>query len=453
VITDDDVMRLFERADPARSDDVAPAVDPAGHLAALRTRSSNVTLIDAEPTPARPDNRHRRLLVTMAAAAAVVAVVVGALVLTGRGDSTEPLIPAGTTTPTTDTPASRAAEQLANRFIDARNAWDGDTVRSLLADGAVVEDFSVASADDVVAKSDFERIVGWRFLEPQCTTTDVGPPTVVRCTYAMEDSMSRALGAGPFTGSSFELVVVDGRIEHATHEFDFSRYDSEVFEIFAEWLDTNHPGDSDVMFRTAADGTWTPELTSEALALHSQRVREFEPVGIATRFVQARDAWDSETVRSLLADDATIDDFAVTGADEYAASIELDRITGWRFLRPACAAPVVGPPAGVICTYEMEDAWSRALGVGPYTGSSLQFVIADGHIQTVTHTFDYSDYSTEVFEVFWAWLKSEHPGDTAILFSMTSTGDAMRRLTPEAIALMEQRSAEFIASLDGSSAD
>ena len=53
MITEDEAMRLLKRADPARVDDSAPFTDAAGYLAALRTRSTTVTLIDTEPTPTR----------------------------------------------------------------------------------------------------------------------------------------------------------------------------------------------------------------------------------------------------------------------------------------------------------------------------------------------------------------------------------------------------------------
>jgi hypothetical protein len=72
VITDEEVMRLFERADPARVEDTAPDVDATGYLATLRTRSSNVTLIDTEPASTGPKTGHRRVYITIAAAAAVV---------------------------------------------------------------------------------------------------------------------------------------------------------------------------------------------------------------------------------------------------------------------------------------------------------------------------------------------------------------------------------------------
>ena len=83
--TDDEVLRLFERADPALTDDTTPARDAAGYLDALRTRSSTVDYLDAEPTlPNPPTNRPRWL--AAAAAAATVAVIVGGLVLAARGD-------------------------------------------------------------------------------------------------------------------------------------------------------------------------------------------------------------------------------------------------------------------------------------------------------------------------------------------------------------------------------
>ena len=85
MITDDEVLRLFERADPAQTDDAAPAIDAAGYLDALRTRSSTVDYIDTEPTPTEPPtNRHRWL--AAAAAAATVAVIAGGLVLAARDD-------------------------------------------------------------------------------------------------------------------------------------------------------------------------------------------------------------------------------------------------------------------------------------------------------------------------------------------------------------------------------
>ena len=86
--TEDEVMRLLERADPVRARRAAPAVDSASYLDALRTRNTNATTIETAPTPTRRPSRHRRpILITITAAAAVVAILVGALVLTTRDDN------------------------------------------------------------------------------------------------------------------------------------------------------------------------------------------------------------------------------------------------------------------------------------------------------------------------------------------------------------------------------
>ena len=53
MITDDEIMRLFELADPARDDDGARMVDAAGYLDALQTRSYDMT-IDQIPPRRRP---------------------------------------------------------------------------------------------------------------------------------------------------------------------------------------------------------------------------------------------------------------------------------------------------------------------------------------------------------------------------------------------------------------
>jgi hypothetical protein len=80
VITEDDVMRLLERADPVRNRAAAVAPDPAGYLDSLRARSGKVTLVGASQRPGA-----RRLMIP-AAAAATVLLLLGVLALATRGD-------------------------------------------------------------------------------------------------------------------------------------------------------------------------------------------------------------------------------------------------------------------------------------------------------------------------------------------------------------------------------
>lgn len=168
-----------------------------------------------------------------------------------------------------------------------------------------------------------------------------------------------------------------------------------------------------------------------------------EAIALAQRFMEDLDAWNGEAVRALVTDDAVIDDFGVTTADDYLAGAEVDRATGWRYMQPECRAILPGPPIQVSCTYTMQNAWSEALGVGPFTGSNYRFVIADGQIQQITNIVDFSEFDPQVFAVFQDWLTATHPDDVDVMFNSSGV-----RLTPEAIALFEQHTTEFVASLN-----
>jgi hypothetical protein len=114
VITDDEVMRLFERADPAGLDDSAAVIDAAGYLDALRTRSIDVTLTKFPPTPTARTSRHRWRILA-ATAAAVVLIAGTALVLTARtSETTDETSTTGGTSPTTDetSPTTAPANSL-----------------------------------------------------------------------------------------------------------------------------------------------------------------------------------------------------------------------------------------------------------------------------------------------------------------------------------------------------
>ena len=171
-----------------------------------------------------------------------------------------------------------------------------------------------------------------------------------------------------------------------------------------------------------------------------------QALGIAQDFVEARNSWDGEAVRSLVADDAVIDGFVST-ADEYLTNNDFEQATGWRFIQPECTATVVGPPTEVTCNYTMENAWSRALGVGPFTGSSFEFVIADGQIQQITHDFDTTLFSPQVWDVLKAWVRDTHPADFDIIYDLSG---ALPYKTPEAVALWEHHTTEFVAAQSNS---
>ena len=91
MITDDEVMRLFERADPARLNDVTPTIDSWGYLDALITRSNDMTITESETTTQPEPTKPPRWSMIALAAAAVVAIVGGGIALASRDEPTQPV--------------------------------------------------------------------------------------------------------------------------------------------------------------------------------------------------------------------------------------------------------------------------------------------------------------------------------------------------------------------------
>ena len=203
------------------------------------------------------------------------------------------------------------------------------------------------------------------------------------------------------------------------------------------------PGSTDAPARPAV--TQPPNSSAPATSAPPAATEAQVAIALAQRFVEARDASDGEAVRALVADDAVIDDFDVSNPDDYLPLAENQQATGWRYMQPQCTTIMPDPPIQVSCTYTMQNAWSEALGVGPFTGSNFTFVIADGQIQHITHVFDFSQFSPQVYDVFLDWLTATHPNDIAVMLNST-TGNF--NVTPESIALFKHHTTEFVASLN-----
>lgn len=201
------------------------------------------------------------------------------------------------------------------------------------------------------------------------------------------------------------------------------------------------PSSTDAPARPAV--TQPPNSSVPATSAPPSAIEAQVAISLAQRFVEARDAWDGEAVRALVANDAVIDDFDVSNADDYLLGAEIEQATGWRYLQPECTAIVPGPPIQVSCTYTMQNAWSEALGVGPFTGSNFTFVIADGQIQQVTDFFDFSEFDPQVYAFFQEWLTATHPNDVGVMYD-----GGVFSLTPESIALFEHHTTEFVTSLN-----
>lgn len=165
--------------------------------------------------------------------------------------------------------------EVAERYMEARNAYDADSAQSVLADDVEMHDVPIISDLGELGAS-FEALRGYEFqFSPyECVETDDGPPARVVCTYMMDTNLSRIVGYPPVQGS-FNFTVSDGRIVRLIHNFNFNEFSVNVYDEFLTWLETAHPGGFDQLFRIEGNVS-TPRLTPEALDLIPIYVAEYE---------------------------------------------------------------------------------------------------------------------------------------------------------------------------------
>jgi hypothetical protein len=178
-------------------------------------------------------------------------------------------------------PEPRAME-VATGFIQAFGALDEDRAVTYLG-----EDANVSSVIGWLgAKGDEGPLAEFRLLfsllEAQGYTQtldsceEVGSSnsvTTLRCTYDFHSLGSNEIERGPFSGSSFDLIVHDGEIAHAVVTMDIEEFGPQMWDPFADWVATNHPEDVALMYE---DETQSLErVTEESIRLWRRHVRGY----------------------------------------------------------------------------------------------------------------------------------------------------------------------------------
>jgi hypothetical protein len=279
-----DARRVTNRCEVA--DDGASAIDAAGYLDALRTRSSNVPTSETTPTPIEPIGRHRRLIVIAVAAAAVPLIVVIGAVALARHDRTQPVN--DRTPPATDATQNTViatAAKVAKGFVEAYGAFDTDRAFSYLADDADITGLIDGFTTQEVRGTQDELRLVIALLEAQhyqqthdscLELSSSATGTRVRCTFEFQSLRSDELGFGPYSGNYFDLTVQAGQIVRGSSYLETDRFSPQVWEPFSFWMEHFHSREATIIYSpTTADGGMGVSLTEGAIPLWDQLTREY----------------------------------------------------------------------------------------------------------------------------------------------------------------------------------
>ncbi len=234
MITEDQVVAMFAKANPVPSLDLLDPVEPLdpGHLEDRFERSRGMTELKTEKEQVSP--RRAPWLVPALVTLAIVTAIV--LFMASRG-------PQIATTPV----------DQATAFWVAVVDGDRDTAVSHL-DPAVVESREASPwgrAFTLESQFAWYDVVGWQWTLDDCIETSEG---AVECSVSARNAWTDALGEGPVMGT-YVMEIGEEGITAMTDKFDgFGQQWSEVsFEPFAIWVEANHPADAMIMFDFEAD--------------------------------------------------------------------------------------------------------------------------------------------------------------------------------------------------------
>jgi hypothetical protein len=168
-------------------------------------------------------------------------------------------------------PANNQAEGVATGFLEAYGAFDVEQARTYLADDATIA--SMTAQDDLRLLLSYLEATGYQQILNSCEEVGNAGSGNVRCTFRFHALRSSEIGRGPFGGSSFELVVRDGKVVRARQIWEIEKFSPQVWEPFANWVSKAHPKDAAVMYE---DETHSGvRLTRKSIRLWELRTQEY----------------------------------------------------------------------------------------------------------------------------------------------------------------------------------
>jgi hypothetical protein len=171
------------------------------------------------------------------------------------------------------------------------------------------------------------------------------------------------------------------------------------------------------------------------------------PIDIATAYLEAYAAFDVEAVASMLADDAEVRPWeAHVQLREWEPDLRYLQAAGFLLIIGECREqPSLSEGSSVECPYKAQGLGSDQIGEGPFGGSSFRLVVADGHVVWSDMGFNFSEFGSTMWFPFQNWILENHPGDYAVLY----VDEFLSRQTDDAIALWEERVADYVEYVDG----
>jgi hypothetical protein len=224
--------------------------------------------------------RNRKLGAIAIVAALVIgiaAVAIANLGTRGGGNHTTPADESAQMNPVNST-----AEEVTAGFLRAYGAFDVEQAITYLSNDADITGLitSLGTRGVVGTPEEFRLFLSYleaarfqRYISQPCEVSSSASGTNLHCPLAFHLLGSYQIGQEPFGGGSIDFTVRDGEIARVSQDFETEEFSPQMWEPFAAWVSSTHPGDVAVMY---TDETFSGvRLTRESIRLWRERTREY----------------------------------------------------------------------------------------------------------------------------------------------------------------------------------
>lgn len=141
---------------------------------------------------------------------------------------------------------SMSPEDLARAYIVARNAYNLDQAKPILADNVkIVTNGDSYTIEEEASFLKYAEAVGLNWDVVSC---EVSSTNAVNCPIRMSSNVSKAVGIDSVAGSAFDFVISDNKIASVDLKLNLTLWGPEVFRKLRSYIQVNHPDDIGTMF-------------------------------------------------------------------------------------------------------------------------------------------------------------------------------------------------------------
>jgi hypothetical protein len=229
--------------------------------------------------------QHKRLRDRKLGAFAVVAVIgiaaVAIFLGTRGGERTS--TPVDQPSPSFVPLADPEAVGVASNFVGAFSHLDATQAKRLIADGADITGLTETGSTSGDLRREMAWLAATGFKQHYGPCVPSGSSTLgteVSCSFEFHALRSDEFGRGPFTGSSMDLTIDQGKVVVASWTLNTETFSPRVWEPFAAWVSQHYPGDVDVMY---AQPMSLESHTPASIRLWRQHTKEYAQDASPTR--------------------------------------------------------------------------------------------------------------------------------------------------------------------------